>query len=46
MPRPTTHDTPLPALAPTSATGKRIMRAASSEIVMRVEAEQIEMVLH
>jgi DNA invertase Pin-like site-specific DNA recombinase len=32
--------------AATSATRKRIMRAALSEIVVRVEAEHIEMVLH
>ena len=32
--------------AATSATRKRIMRAALSEIVARVEAEHIEMVLH
>ena len=32
--------------AVTSATRKRIMRAALSEIVVRVEAEHIEMVLH
>ena len=32
--------------AATSATRKRIVRAALSEIVVRVEAEHIEMVLH
>ena len=32
--------------AATSATRKRIMRAALSEIVVRVEAEHIEMILH
>ena len=32
--------------AATSATRKRIMRAALSEIVVRVEAQHIEMVLH